>query len=345
MKKTRMFGGLITVIVLLVFTSSYSAEFTFKVAHNVSTKTLTHKVCMDFKGLVEERSDGRIEVVIFPSSQLGGTLELVDKVSEGVIQAAYVSMSGLSSLSPKLRFLLLPYLWPDWQMFTDYMMSPEARELYDEIENKNVLLEQVSNIMEFSIYTTDREVKTWKDLEGLKIRSQENPIAIGTFKSLGAAPMPLTFPEVYQALSRGVFDGIAIGAQFVLSAKFHEVLKYCTISQTFWSPCAFAVDKEYWKKLPEDIREILHKALADLFPDHRREWKSEYRNYIRQLQGKGITFRLITTKDALKRRELTKDLRLQCAKEWGFERVLKQLEDKYDPYWQKYDEMVQWYLN
>ena len=110
------------------------------------------------------------------------------------------------------------------------------------------------------------------------------PIAIGTFQSIGVSPMPLTFPEVYQALSRGVFDGIAIGAQFVLSAKFHEVLEYCTISQTFWSPCAFAVNKDYWMKLPEDIREILHKALADLFPDHRQDWKSEYRNYIKELK-------------------------------------------------------------
>ena len=89
---------------------AYSADFTFKVAHNVSTKTLTHKVCTDFANLLEKRSDGRVDVVFFPSSQLGGALELVDKVSQGVMQAGYPSMSGLSSLSPSLRFLLLSYL-------------------------------------------------------------------------------------------------------------------------------------------------------------------------------------------------------------------------------------------
>ncbi len=99
-----------------------------------------------------------------------------------------------------------------------------------------------------------------------------------------------------------------------MSAKFHEVLEYCTISQTFWSPCAFAVNKDYWMKLPEDIREILHKALADLFPDHRQDWKSEYRNYIKELKEKGIKFRLITTEDALKRREMTKKLRMRFAR-------------------------------
>ena len=74
-----------------------------------------------------------------------------------------------------------------------------------------------------------------------------------------------------------VFDGVAIGAHLVLSVKFCEVLKYCTLSQTFWSPCAFEVNKTYWMELAENVKKILDTALAELFLGQIKEWKSGYR--------------------------------------------------------------------
>jgi len=326
------------------FTICRAAKYTFRIAHDVPTNTLTHKVCMDFKKLVEKRTNGRMKVMVFPAGQLGRSNELVDKTAKGVIQAGYQSISQYSGLSPHLRFLLLPYLWPDWDIFTKYMLSEEVKELYTEIESKGIILVQLSNIMEFSVYTTNKEVKSYKDLKGLKIRTQENPIPIGTFKALGASPMPLTFAELYPALQRGVFDGVAMGAQFVLAAKFYEVCKYASISQSFWSPCSFAVNKEYWEDLPNEIRNICQTTLDELFPAHVKEYKTEYADYIKQLKEKGLKFRLITTEDALARRALTKPLRTEVAKELGLEKTLEHLEAKYDPLWKKYNELIKWYL-
>jgi C4-dicarboxylate-binding protein DctP len=299
---------------------------------------------MDFKKLVDKKTNGRMEVKVYPAGQLGGELEIVDKITKNVIQGGYLSMMSLSTISPRLRFLTLPYLWPSWDIFTNYMNTDEAKVLYEDIEAKGISFAQVSNISEYSFYTTNKEIKSLDDLKGLKIRTQESPIPMGTFKALGASPMPLAFPELYQAMKRGVFDGVAMGAQYTLSAKFYEVCNHALISQTFWLPCAFAVNAKTYKELPPDIMLAIQDSLDELFPLHVQESKNQYSDYIGQLKDKGMKIKLMNTQTALKHRELTKSVRLKAAKEYNLESELERLETKYESHWQDYGKYLQWYM-
>jgi C4-dicarboxylate-binding protein DctP len=329
----------------LVLTSGLAnaTEYTFKIAHAVSPKTLTHKLCMDFKEIVETKTNGKVKVMVFPAGQVGGELEIVDKISKDVVQAGYLSIMSFSNMAPRLRFLTLPYLWPSWDSFNDYMISEEARKLYKDIESKNILFVAVSNIAEFGI-TTLKEINRIEDLKGLKIRTQESPIPLATFRALGASPMPLAFPELYQALKRGVFDGTSMSAQFILTSKFYEVCKYHLISQSFWLPCAFGVNKKYWEGLPDDLRKIMQTTLDELFSELIIAEKKGYVNNIKELQEKGMKIKVLSKTEALKHKDLTKQVRADFAKEYGLEDELKKLEAIYEPQWKKYDELVKWYF-
>lgn len=343
MKRVVFMSVMICVSICLTFGLSTATEYTFKIAHAVSQKTLTQKLCMDFKDIVEKKTNGQVKVMVFPAGQVGGELEIVDKISKDVVQAGYLSMMSFSAVAPRLRFLTFPYLWPDWDGFTTFMGSDEAKVLYQDLEANGIKFVQVSNIAEFGI-TSVKEIKTIQDLKGLKIRTQESPIPIATFKALGAAPSPLPFPELYQALQTGVFDATSMSTQFVLSSKYYEVCKFHLLSQSFWLPCGFGVNKKFWENLPDDLRKICQAALDELFPELIKAEKRDYVSNIKQLKEKGMGFRVLTKEEALQHRSLTRQVRADFAKEYKLEALLEKLESNYEPAWQRYNEFVKWYL-
>jgi TRAP-type transport system periplasmic protein len=105
-----------------------------------------------------------------------------------------------------------------------------------------------------------RSVRTPVDLKGLKIRTMESPICLDTFRTLGANPVPLPFPEIYNALQQKVIDGQENPFYTSTLMKFTEVNKFATLTQHMLTECITILSKPFWDSLTPEQRKIFHEG-------------------------------------------------------------------------------------
>ncbi|SNT02202.1 TRAP transporter substrate-binding protein [Tropicimonas sediminicola] len=237
-----------------------AADYTLRLSHGDNENNPTHMGAVKFKELVEEYTDGRIEVQIFPSNQLGSEQEVAQALRMGSIEGEILYTGNLVPLAPSVGVMMLPYA---------FTSTEEAHAAMDALKgplNERLPKEAGVRVLGyfekgFRVLTnSEREVKTLDDLQGLKIRVSKNNIAIKTFQSWGLDPIPMAWAEVFPALQQGVIDGQENPYTTAISSKFFEVQKYITeIHYLIWSG-PIIVSERFYQGLPEDLQEALNRA-------------------------------------------------------------------------------------
>lgn len=247
---------------LLALTASLAGaqEYTMRLSHGDNEANPTHKGALKFEELVEKYSDGRIDVQIFPSNQLGSEQEVAQALRTGSIESEILYTGNLVPLAPSVGVMMLPYA------FTSNQEAHAAMDALKAPLNDRLPKEAGVRILGyfekgFRVLTNgEREVKTLDDLQGLKIRVSKNNIAIETFKSWGLDPIPMAWAEVFPALQQGVIDGQENPYTTAISSKFYEVQDYITeIHYLIWSG-PIIVSERFYQGLPEDLQEVLNRA-------------------------------------------------------------------------------------
>ncbi len=237
-----------------------AADYTLRLSHGDNENNPTHIGAVKFKELVEEYTDGRIEVQIFPSNQLGSEQEVAQALRMGSIEGEILYTGNLVPLAPSVGVMMLPYA---------FTSTEEAHAAMDALKGPlNERLPQEAGVRVLGYFekgfrvltNSEREVKTLEDLQGLKIRVSKNNIAIKTFQSWGLDPIPMAWAEVFPALQQGVIDGQENPYTTAISSKFYEVQKYITeIHYLIWSG-PIIVSERFYQGLPEDLQEALNRA-------------------------------------------------------------------------------------
>ncbi|MEG3663230.1 TRAP transporter substrate-binding protein [Celeribacter halophilus] len=237
-----------------------AADYTMRLSHGDNENNPTHKGALKFEELVEKYSDGRIDVQIFPSNQLGSEQEVAQALRMGSIESEILYTGNLVPLAPSVGVMMLPYA---------FTSNEEAHAAMDALTGPlNERLPKEAGVRAlgffekgFRVLTNgEREVTSLEDLQGLKIRVSKNNIAIETFKSWGLDPIPMAWSEVFPALQQGVIDGQENPYTTAISSKFYEVQKYITeVHYLIWSG-PIIVSERFYQGLPEDLQEALDKA-------------------------------------------------------------------------------------
>ncbi|WP_231119170.1 TRAP transporter substrate-binding protein [Rhodovulum sp. MB263] len=247
-------------LALCVALPAAAADYTMRLSHGDNENNPTHKGALKFQELVEQYSDGRIKVQIFPSNQLGSEQEVAQALRMGSIESEILYTGNLVPLAPSVGVMMLPYA---------FTSNEEAHAAMDALKgplNERLPKEAGVRVLGyfekgFRVLTNDRrEVKTLDDLQGLKIRVSKNNIAIDTFKSWGLDPIPMAWAEVFPALQQGVIDGQENPYTTAISSKFYEVQKYITeIHYLIWSG-PIIVSERFYQGLPADLQQALDRA-------------------------------------------------------------------------------------
>ncbi len=247
-------------IALSVALPAAAADFTMRLSHGDNENNPTHKGALKFEELVEQYSDGRIDVVIFPSNQLGSEQEVAQSLRMGSIESEILYTGNLVPLAPSVGVMMLPYAFTsneDAHAAMDALKAPLNERLPKEAGVRILGYFEKG----FRVLTNgEREVKTLEDLQGLKVRVSKNNIAIETFKSWGLDPIPMAWAEVFPALQQGVIDGQENPYTTAISSKFYEVQKYITeVHYLIWSG-PIIVSERFYQGLPEDLQAAVNKA-------------------------------------------------------------------------------------
>jgi tripartite ATP-independent transporter DctP family solute receptor len=194
------------------------------------------------KQAVEERSNGKIEVQIFPSSQLGDTQDMMDQAQAGANVGTFVEASRVSVYVPEFNVLVAPYVFDSVDELAKLVKTPTYDNWNKQLEEKTGL-----TLLSFNWYQGARNMLTKKpianpaDLQGVRVRTIGQPLWIKTIGAMGAVPTPLAWAEVYSSLQLGVIDGAEAQPSAIRGAKLYEVVSDVT------TPCRTICARSLWR--------------------------------------------------------------------------------------------------
>jgi C4-dicarboxylate-binding protein DctP len=250
-------------IALALTTAAYAQPIVVKFSHVVAEATPKGQGALKFKEAAERLLPGKVQVQVFPSSQLFGDAKEMEAVLLGDVQFIATSLSKFDRYTKKLQVFDLPFLFDDIEAVDRFQHSAQGKALLDSMVSKGFKgLGYWHNGMK-QLSSDKDQLKRPEDVKGLKFRIQQSDVLEAQFRALGANPQKMNFSEVYQALQTGVVDGQENTWSNIYSQKFYEVQK--TIAQTNHGVIDYMVltNAGWWNKLPADVRNGLQQAMDE----------------------------------------------------------------------------------
>ncbi|MBK6853621.1 MAG: TRAP transporter substrate-binding protein [Burkholderiales bacterium] len=259
-----MYLRLLAASAVLVFThaTAFAAPLVVKYSHVVADSTPKGQAALKFKELAEKMLPGKVEVQVFPNSQLFGDGKEMEALLLGDVQIIAPSLAKFAKYTPKLQVFDLPFLFDNIQTVDRFQDGAVGQDLLNSMTKKGIKgLGYLHNGMKQ--LSANKPLRTPDDAKGLKFRIQSSDVLETQFKAVGANPQKLAFAEVYQALQTGVVDGTENPWSNTYTKKFHEVQKYIMESDHGVLDYMVITNAGWWAALPADIRDGLNKAMVE----------------------------------------------------------------------------------
>ena len=287
--------SLLLIACVIVSFSLAEAKMTVKYGHVGPPVHGQHKGALAFAKFVAEKTNGEIEVQVFPLGQLGGERSMAEQVQAGTLHMAAVTTAVLSNFIPQLAVFDLPFIYPDRETAYKALADKEVQERFFKLcEPKGFVAIGYTENEFRDITNSKRPIRKPEDLKGLKIRLMESPVYLDTFRTLGANPVPLPFPEIYNALQQKVIDGQDNPLYTSVLMKFIEVNKYATLTQHICTECYTIVTKSLWDSLKPDQQKIFREAAEVQIKVNREENAKDLQGGLDKAKAAGVEIITLT---------------------------------------------------
>ncbi|QDI92303.1 DctP family TRAP transporter solute-binding subunit [Salicibibacter halophilus] len=246
------------------------AEYHIRASHAVAQDQSTHLALEQFKETIEDESDERIRVDIYPAGQLyASERSSIEAVQQGNVEMTVTASAPLAGFDSSFLAIDLPFLFDSHE---------EAYEALDG-EFGQTLLERLPDIglqgLTFAetgmrhLQNNEGPIESPEDMQPLNIRAMENEVHLEMFRAMGANSQPYPFGELYSALQQNVMNAMEGPYNLVYTSSLHEVQDYLTISAHSYTPTIVFMNDDFYMDLPEDLRAIVDDA-ADDYRDEQR---------------------------------------------------------------------------
>ena len=242
--------------------NTHAAPIVIKYSHVVADVTPKGQAALKFKELAEKNLAGKVEVQVFPNSQLFGDGKEMEALILGDVQIIAPSLAKFGKYTPKLQIFDLPFLFTDLAAVDRFQASKEGQSLLNSMTKKGITgLGYLHNGMKQ--LSANKLLAMPGDAKGMKFRIQASDVLEAQFKAVDANPQKLSFAEVYQALQTGVVDGAENPWSNIYSKKFHEVQSYIMESNHGVLDYMIITNTKWWDGLPADVRKGLTEAMTE----------------------------------------------------------------------------------
>ena len=291
----KKFVSFLLMVSLFVFVFAVMAAPSFaedKIVIKIATGTASDHPenvgCRYFEKLVEERTDGNVDVQLYDQGQLGSQKDFVEGIRMGTLEITMVTIGFFSSYEPILNVYELPYLYDSPDQAYRVVEGPLFENIKGHVEKHDVKILSFFEAGTRHITNNVRPISTPQDLKGLKLRTPPAKINVDTFTTFGANAAPLAFTELYMALQQGVFDGQENPLSNISASKFYEVQKYLSLSGHQFLIHMFMYSSKLWDKLPADVQKVVQQAAKEAALYQRNVVHEEDAKLLDVLKGKGM---------------------------------------------------------
>ncbi|MDN5205075.1 TRAP transporter substrate-binding protein [Fulvivirgaceae bacterium BMA10] len=259
-----------------------------KLAHSLNTSHPVHGGMEYMADRLEEKSNGKLKIKIYPNGQLGGEREAVELLQIGSLAMTKVSAAVMENFAPSYKVLGLPYIFRDKQHAFDFYDSKVGKEILAQGEDFRLRGLCFYDAGSRSFYTKDKPINEPSDLNGLKIRVMKSKTSINMVKLLGGSPTPISFGELYTSLQQGVIDGAENNAPSFFSAKHYEVCKYYSIDEHSSVPDVLLIGTGVWERLNDQEKQWLQEAADESSVHQRKLWKKSEEECLKAIKEAGV---------------------------------------------------------
>ncbi|WP_147803643.1 TRAP transporter substrate-binding protein [Alkalicoccus halolimnae] len=233
---------------------------TLQLGHNLAEDHPVHLGLERFAEVVDEESDGTMEIDIYPNAVLGDEREVLEQVQGGGVDLTKVSASALEGFASQYAVFSLPYVFEDEEHFFEAMNSETTQNLFEETEEQGFIGLTWYDSGARSFYTQDTPIEHPDDLEGMRMRVMDSQTQIDMMEALGGAPTPMPYNEIYTGLQQGVVDGAESNPTALTNGNHGEVAKAFSFDEHARIPDLLVVSADAWNELTDEQQEIMNTA-------------------------------------------------------------------------------------
>jgi tripartite ATP-independent transporter DctP family solute receptor len=222
-----------------------------------------------FKELIEQRSNGRIEVTVYPYGTLGTSAQITELAQSGSIQFAMASPGHLGSVIPEVQLFLLHFVFSDDERVNKEVLadSEALRNRLTEVYRAKALQYLGAFTEGWMVWTANKPLMTPADFDGLKIRTMVSPLLLEIYELYGANPTPMAYSEVYSGLQLNMIDAQVNPVFAIEEMGFFEVQDAMTFANQLPFIATVVANPAFFDALPEADRRLVGEVTAEL-DDH-----------------------------------------------------------------------------
>ncbi len=217
----------------------------------------------EFARLIEERTNGRYVIEIYPARQLGNDLDMLESIMAGSLDMGAISASVFENYTPLITGLQLPWLFDDLDELYAVYNSDIHKKLVDGVSDIGVKAFAIYDCGFRHFCNNIGPINTPDDMKGMSFRSVESPLVIGMYSALGAVPTPTPYGEIYTSVQTNVVNGLDIGFKAGCDEHFFEVAPYISVSNHFTFPVVLIMNPAIFENMSAEDQAIFEQTAMD----------------------------------------------------------------------------------
>jgi C4-dicarboxylate-binding protein DctP len=262
-------------------------RYDLRFGHNIPTDAALHVAAQRFADEVRARSNGRVDIQVFPAQQLGTDQQMVEMARAGELDIILTPTAKLGPLVPEMQYVDLPFFFPNPDILYHMLDHEPGQMLLDKLQPLGLIgVTFWGN--GFKHFTANRFMRSPQDWQGSKVRIMKSHLLQAQFIELGSSPVFIDFHRLYDALRDGVVEAQENPLVAIANLKLDEVQSHLTLSNHAYLGYVFSISAQSLARLPDDLQDLLLDTARALTPFEREETARREAGFLALLQTRGM---------------------------------------------------------
>lgn len=285
MKNAYLLGAAFALMAL----PAAAADYEIRLANSLSPTEPTNAAAEFFAQEVGKRTDGRVEIKVFPAQQLGSEKDVNQMMRQGANLISVTSSGYLSDFVPDIGVLEGPYLLDDVSQYDKLIGSDWFAGIEDQFRQKDMVFVVKNALFGSRNMLSADPVRSPADMDGMTVRVPPNTVFIKTFEAMGARPTTVEWAETYSALQQNVVEAAEAPLGSLWGSKLHETRDTISLSKHFTAFTYWMMNATYFDSLPADIQQVLLEVGAEAGALSTKLTQEREAEYLTQFRDAGVT--------------------------------------------------------
>jgi tripartite ATP-independent transporter DctP family solute receptor len=247
---------------------------------------------------LEQATNGRLSIQMFPSMQLGGEKEMIEQAQVGALAMARISVGPMGPIVPELNVFNLPFMFRDAKHMEAVIDGPIGAEMLKKLNDSNANLIGIAwmNAGSRNVYNSKKPINKVDDLKGLKIRMMGNPVFVDSMNALGGNGVAMGFDQLINAMQTGVVDGAENNEPSYESGQHYRYAKYYSNTGHLMIPEILVFSKKVWESLSKDDQALILKLAKEAQLEQRQLWYDREKASLAKMKEAGAVINDVSDK-------------------------------------------------